>query len=96
MDRATVTSEDYEDFGEVIVGADLNHTFEDGVTNAKLDAAYQMGMEDYGVAGALSTKVGENDEVGIAVDGHYIQANFTPTAGIFDPNTMGGGASISY
>ncbi|MGB6370529.1 MAG: S-layer homology domain-containing protein [Atribacterota bacterium] len=96
LDRVTVTSADYEDFGEVIVGADLNYTFEDGVTDAKLDAAYQMGMEDYGLAGALSTKVGEDGEVGLAVDGHYIQAGFTPTAGNFDPNTMGGGASVSY
>jgi len=96
LDRVTVTSADYEDFGEIIVGADLNYTFEDGVTNAKLDAAYQMGMEDYGLAVALSTKVGEDGEVGLAVDGHYIQADFTPTAGNFDPNTMGGGASVSY
>jgi len=96
LDRVTVTSADYEDFGEVIVGADLNYTFEDGVTNAKLDAAYQMGMEDYGVAGALSTKVGEDGEVGLAVDGHYIQEGFAPTVSSFDPNTMGGGASISY
>ena len=96
LDRVTVTSEDYEDFGEVIVGADLNYTFEDGVTNAKLDAAYQMGMEDYGVAGALSTKVGEDGEVGLAIDGHYIQEGFAPTVSLFDPDTMGGGASISY
>jgi len=96
LDRVTVTSADYEDFGEVIVGADLNYTLEDGVTNAKLDAAYQMGMEDYGLAGALSTKLGEDGEVGLAVDGHYIQAGFTPTAGNFDPNTMGGGASVSF
>jgi len=96
LDRATVTSEDYEDFGEIIVGADLDYTFEDGVTNAKLDAAYQLGMEDYGVAGALSTKLGEDGEVGLAVDGHYIQADFTPSTGSFDPNTMGGGASVSY
>ena len=96
LDRVTATSEDYEAFGEVIVGADLNYTFEDGVTNVKLDAAYQMGMEDYGAAGALSTQVGENDEIGLAVDGHYIQEDFTPTAGSFDPNTMGGGASVSY
>jgi len=96
LDRATVTSEDYEDFGEIIVGADLDYTFEDGVTNAKLDAAYQLGMEDYGVAGALSTKLGEDGEIGLAVDGHYIQADFTPVAGNFDPNTMGGGASVSY
>jgi hypothetical protein len=96
LDRITVTSEDYEDFGEVIVGADLNYTFEDGVTNAKLDAAYQMGMEDYGVAGALSTKVGEDGEVGLAIDGHYIQEGFAPTVSLFDPDTVGGGASISY
>jgi len=69
---------------------------EDGVTNAKLDAAYQMGMEDYGLAGALSTKLGEDGEVGLAVNGHYIQAGFTPSTGSFDPNTMGGGASVSY
>jgi len=96
LDRVTVTSEDYEDFGEIIVGADLDYTFEDGVTNAKLDAAYQMGMEDYGLAGALSTKVGEDGEVGFAVDGHYIQEGFAPAAGGFDPDTMGGGASVSY
>ena len=96
LDRATATSEDYEDFGEIIVGADLDYTFEDGVTNAKLDAAYQMGMEDYGLAGALSTKVGEDGEIGLAVDGHYIQAGFAPTVSSFDPNTMGGGAEVSY
>jgi len=106
LDRVTATSPDYEDFGEVIVGADLDYTFEDGVTNAKLDAAYQMGMEDYGLAGALSTKVGEDGEVGLAVDGHYIQVGFTPTAGNYDPapdtitggngGLMGGGASVSY
>ena len=96
LDRITATSPDYEDFGEIIVGADLDYTFGDGVTNAKLEAAYQMGMEDYGLAGALSTKVGEDGEVGLAVDGHYVQAAFTPTAGNFTPNTMGGGASVSY
>jgi len=96
LDRETTTLEDYVDFGEVIVGADLNYTFEDGVTNVKLDAAYQMGMEDYGVAGALSTKVGENDEIGLSVNGHYVEVGFAPTAGGFDPNTMGGGASVSY
>ncbi|MEA1939901.1 MAG: hypothetical protein U9N03_04460, partial [Candidatus Caldatribacteriota bacterium] len=96
LDRITATSEDYDDFGEVIVGADLDYTFEDGVTNVKADAAYQMGMEDYGIAGAVATKVGEDGEVGLSVDGHYVQAGFAPTAGNFDPNTMGGGASVSY
>jgi len=106
LDRVTATSADYADFGEVIVGADLDYTFADEVTNVKLDAAYQMGMEDFGVAGVVSTKVGENDEIGLGVNGHYIEVGFAPTAGNYNPDPttilggngglMGGGASVSY
>jgi len=96
LDRVTETTEDYEDFGEIIVGADFDYTFEDEVTNLQLEGAYQMGTEAFGVAGKVSTKVGENDEIGFTVDGFYVEDDFAPVASDFGEDTMGGNASVSY
>jgi len=96
LDRVTETTEDYEDFGEIIVGADFDYTFEDEVTSLQLEGAYQMGQEAFGVAGKVSTKVGEKDEIGFSVDGFYVEEGFAPVASNFSENTMGGSASVSY
>jgi len=105
VDRVTVTTVDFQDFGEIIAGADFDYVFGDGVTTLKVEGAYQMGTKKYGVAGAVATKFGENDEIGLAVNGHYIEDQFAPVAGKYDPATtliggtgglMGGGASVSY
>jgi len=81
---------------DYIVGADVDYTFDDEVTNIKLDAAYQVLSEGYGAAAKLTTKLGDEDEIGVTVDGYYVLAAFSPTAKDYSPDYMGGSAKVSY
>jgi hypothetical protein len=81
---------------DYVVGADVDYTFDDEVTNIKLDAAYQVLSEGYGAAAKITTKLGDEDEVGVTVDGYYVLAAFDPTARNYTPDYMGGSAKVSY
>jgi len=81
---------------DYVVGADVDYTFDDEVTNLKLDAAYQVLSGGYGAAAKLTTKLGDEDEIGVTIDGQYILAAFDPTARNYTPDNMGGSAKVTY
>jgi len=81
---------------DYVVGADVDYTFDDEVTNLKLDAAYQVLSKGYGAAAKLTTKLGDEDEIGVTVDGYYVLAAFNPTARNYTPDFLGGSAKVTY
>jgi hypothetical protein len=81
---------------DYVVGADVDYTFSDEVTNLKLDAAYQVLSKGYGAAAKLTTSLGDEDEIGVTVDGYYVTAGFAPTAKTYSSDYMGGSAKVSY
>jgi len=98
------------DEDEVAVGVTGSYDVLASGYAGSLDLAFNLGDEDeaavaveagvfYGTAltyaGALtfSTTV---DDLGLAIDAHYVQTGFIPTNSGFDPNTFGVGVEATY
>jgi hypothetical protein len=98
------------DEDEVAVGVTGSYDVLASGYAGSLDLAFNLGDEDeaavaveagvfYGAAltyaGALtfSTTV---DDLGLAIDAHYVQTGFIPTNSGFDPNTFGVGVEATY
>ncbi len=92
----TSTTKPADQLADYVVGADVDYTFDDEVTNLKLDAAYQVLSGGYGAAAKLTTSLGDEDEIGVTVDGYYVTEGFAPTAKSFTPDRMGGSAKVTY